>query len=510
MDIRIANTTFRRQQSPFRLRPTEILSLARQNSASKMRVVQAGLVLVDGLVLGMAFLLAYQLRFYGVTAQFFAPDGWQDEAFYRTTVFLLIPVWLVLFRLFKLYDPAILFSGHQEYTNLFNACTVGIMLVILFIFMTPTLTIARAWVLMAWLLAFMLVAIVRFVVRRLVYLARYRGHFMTPTYIVGANPEGVAIAEHLISAPQLGINVIGFIDDTVPMGEEVVPGLAVHGTTDRAEALCHKFGIERMIVATSGVEREHLLRMFKRFVNVDDVAVWLSSGMYEMLTTGIRVQDIGSMAMISVNRVRLTGINVVGKALLDYIGALAGLIVLSPLFLAIILIMKRTDPGPIIHRRRVVGVGGSEFDAYKFRTMVVGADEKLREILATDPAAREEFERTGKLKNDPRITRIGQFLRKTSVDELPQLVNVLRGEMSLVGPRMITPAEVQRYGQWDMNIHTVKPGITGLWQVSGRSDITYDERVRLDMHYIRNYSIWLDLQIIFWTIPAVLMSRGAY
>jgi lipopolysaccharide/colanic/teichoic acid biosynthesis glycosyltransferase len=172
--------------------------------------------------------------------------------------------------------------------------------------------------------------------------------------------------------------------------------------------------------------------------------------------------------------------------------------------------MKRTDPGPIIYRRRVVGVGGKAFDAFKFRTMVVNSQEVLDELLTRDPEARAEYQQYYKLKNDPRITRIGQFLRKTSFDELPQLINVLRGEMSLVGPRMITLEEVERYGRWGLNLHTVKPGITGLWQTSGRSELTYEERVRLDMRYIRNYSIWLDVQILFQTIPAVLMSKGAY
>jgi undecaprenyl-phosphate galactose phosphotransferase len=142
--------------------------------------------------------------------------------------------------------------------------------------------------------------------------------------------------------------------------------------------------------------------------------------------------------------------------------------------------------------------------------MVVNSKEVLEELLERDPAAREEWEKYFKLKNDPRITKIGAFLRKTSIDELPQLFNVLRGEMSLVGPRMITMEEVEKYGKWGLNLHTVKPGITGLWQTSGRSELTYEERVRLDMRYIRNYSIWLDIQILVQTIPAVLLSRGAY
>jgi exopolysaccharide biosynthesis polyprenyl glycosylphosphotransferase len=487
-----------------------VFQRVRQSSLSKLRAIQGVLLVLDGLMLGLAFWLAYNVRFEGVTSALFDARGIGDLAFYQLTVFLLIPVWLVLFRVFHAYDAAIIFSGHQEYTNIFNACTAGIMLVILVTFLYPGLVIARGWLVLAWIFAVLLVGIERFMVRRLVYWLRRRGHFMTPTYIVGANAEGIAIAEHLMSAPQLGINVIGFLDDKLNVGETVMPDVVVHGSTDRAEDLCRKFGVERLIVATSGVDRENLQNLFKRFVNVDDVAVWLSSGMYEMLTTGVRVQDVGSMAMISVNRVRLNGINVILKAVTDYVGALVALLLLLPVFAVIVVIMRRTDPGPIIYRRRVVGVGGKQFDAFKFRTMVVNNDEVLRRHLAENPEARAEWEKFEKLRDDPRVTAIGRFLRKTSLDEMPQLFNVLRGEMSLVGPRMITLEEVERYGQWDLNIHTVKPGITGLWQISGRSDLSYAERVRLDMHYIRNYSIWLDLQILFWTIPTVLLRRGAY
>jgi exopolysaccharide biosynthesis polyprenyl glycosylphosphotransferase len=495
--------------SPF-LNPGRLLQRIRHNSTAKMRAVRVGVAVVDLLLIGLAFMVAYNLRFQGLTSSLFDPEGMADVRFYQQTVFFLIPLWIVLFWLFRAYDTAILFSGHQEYTSVATASTVGIMLVIVLIFLDTSLEIARGWLLLTWVFSMGFVGLGRFVIRRLIYWARRRGHFMTPTYIVGANAEGIAIAGHLMSAPQFGINVIGFLDDTLAPGETVMPDVVVHGPPDRAESLCARFGVERLIVATSGIEREELQAMFKRFVNVDDVAVWLSSGMYEMLTTGVRVQDIGSMAMISVNRVRLTGINVLIKAAIDYAGAAFGLLVLSPLLLYIYIKMKRTDPGPVLYRRRVVGVGGKQFDAFKFRTMVVNSAEVLAEHLASSPAARAEWDKYEKLRNDPRVTPIGDFLRKSSLDELPQLFNVLRGEMSLVGPRMITLEEVERYGQWDMNIHTVKPGITGLWQISGRSELSYAERVRLDMHYIRNYSIWLDLQILLWTIPAVVFRKGAF
>jgi lipopolysaccharide/colanic/teichoic acid biosynthesis glycosyltransferase len=151
-------------------------------------------------------------------------------------------------------------------------------------------------------------------------------------------------------------------------------------------------------------------------------------------------------------------------------------------------------------------VNGRQFCAYKFRTMRVDGDE----ILATYPELKHQLAENHKIKDDPRVTRIGGFLRKSSLDELPQFINILKREMSLVGPRMIAPAEVEKYDQWDINLLTVRPGITGLWQVSGRSDVSYEERVRLDMYYIRNWSIWLDLQILLQTVPVVIRGNGAY
>lgn len=488
---------------------SELQRRARRNTQSKFRVVILGLVITDMVMVGLAFWAAFNLRFAEVTAPLF-DVGASDSSFYQYYVFLLIPLWLLLFRVFRLYDPSQLFSGHLEYTGVFNACTIGTMLTIVIVFLDTNLTVARGWLLMSWLFSIFLVGMGRFTARRALYWARSMGHFMTPTYIVGANAEGIAIAEHLSSASQFGINVIGFLDDKLAVGEAVTPDVIVHGPTSEAERLCAKFGVERMIVATSGVDREQLVELFRHFVNVDNVAVWLSSGMYEILTTGVRVQDIGSMAMIGVNHVRLNGINIIMKTIVDYVGATVGILLGLPIFLGVAVIMHRTDPGPVIYRRRVVGVGGKEFDAFKFRTMVVNAEDVLRDHLASNPEARAEWDKYEKLKDDPRVTRIGQFLRRTSLDELPQLFNILRGEMSLVGPRMITPDEVERYGQWNMNIHTVKPGLTGMWQVSGRSEISYAERVRIDMHYIRNYSIWMDLQILFWTIPVVVFGKGAY
>jgi lipopolysaccharide/colanic/teichoic acid biosynthesis glycosyltransferase len=194
------------------------------------------------------------------------------------------------------------------------------------------------------------------------------------------------------------------------------------------------------------------------------------------------------------------------KELMDGVGAAGLLIVLAPVLLTITAVVWWTSPGPIIYRRRVVGVGGVAFDAYKFRTMVVDADH----VFAARPELAAEYSRNVKLRNDPRLTRVGGWLRQRSLDELPQLVNVLRGQMSLVGPRMVAPDEVAKYGAFAATRLQVKPGLTGLWQVSGRQETAYEQRIALDAHYIDHWSLRLDAWILLRTVPAVLSMRGAY
>ncbi|MCI6924705.1 MAG: exopolysaccharide biosynthesis polyprenyl glycosylphosphotransferase, partial [Megasphaera elsdenii] len=198
------------------------------------------------------------------------------------------------------------------------------------------------------------------------------------------------------------------------------------------------------------------------------------------------------------------------KRVFDVVCTLIGIICLSPFFLAIALWIYKDSPGPIIFKHRRVGRNGKEFNCYKFRSMCVDADVKLKELLERDPEARKEWETEFKLKNDPRITKSGAFLRKTSLDELPQVFNVLKGEMSLVGPRPIIQDEVPKYGPYIKDFYMVRPGVTGMWQTSGRSDTTYEERVQMDTWYVRNWNVWFDIVLIWRTIAVVLKHKGAY
>lgn len=201
--------------------------------------------------------------------------------------------------------------------------------------------------------------------------------------------------------------------------------------------------------------------------------------------------------------------NWVIKRIIDIVGSIIIIILLSPLLLFLYILIKK-DGGKVIYGHIRVGKNGREFRCLKFRSMVVNSQEVLQQLLENDPDAKEEWNKDFKLKNDPRITKIGRFIRKTSLDELPQLFNVLKGDMSLVGPRPVINEELKRYGD-NVNYYLmVKPGMTGLWQVSGRNDVDYNERVYLDSYYVRHWSLWLDIIILFKTIKVVLNRDGAY
>ncbi len=470
------------------------------------RLYIGGLVIVDVLMIGIAFRLAYYIRFQS-SIEFFFQNIKPNLNFYQNLAVILIPVWLVVFLVLGLYDRQQLLGGTKEYSMVFNGTTVGMMLLIAAGFLDPDFIIARAWLLLAWIFSFLFTASGRFILRRVIYGFRRRGYYLSSAVIVGANNEGLSLADQLAGWRASGFHIMGFVDKKLPIGTQLTEDLYVLGRVDDLDELIDRYDIEELILASSAISsRDRMLDIFQRYGISNGVNVRMSSGLYEIITTGLTVKEFAYVPLVGVNKVRLTGVDEVLKFVLDIVLTISALILLGPLMLFICLAIKLDTRGSIIHKRRVMGMHGNQFNAYKFRTMCEDGDE----ILAKHPELREELAKNFKLKEDPRVTNIGRFLRKTSLDELPQLINVFKREMSLVGPRIITPAEVGKYEKWDLNLMTVRPGLTGLWQVSGRSDVTYEERVRLDMHYIRNWSIWLDIQLLFQTIPAVLRSRGAY
>lgn len=501
-------STFQRNDAYMETPLTYKVQRASRSLPRKMqwRLYKLVLFFSDLIMLSLAFRFAYLIRF-ETNIVLFSQDAAPSLIYYQTIVLFLIPAWLVIYSISGLYHRKILLGGTREYSLLFNATTLGAFVVIVVGFLLPDFVLARGWLVISWVLAFFMVALSRFLLRRVVYMLRQEGYFLSPAVIVGANDEGLSLAEQLTSSKKSGFHILGFIDKKFQAGDRVVDHLHCMGTLDDLDTIVNKYHVEEIILASSAFSsRDGLLDIFKNYGVASGISVRMSSGLYEIITTGLTVNEFAYVPLVEVNQVRLSGIDSVLKVALDYCLTIPLLILISPLLLVISIAIKLDSHGPVIHRRRVMGVNGRQFDAFKFRTMQVNGDE----ILAAHPELQGELASSHKLKDDPRVTKIGELLRKTSLDELTQLFNVLRGEMSLVGPRMISPEEIQEYDHWDINLLTVRPGITGLWQVSGRSDVAYEQRVRFDMHYIRNWTIWLDLQLLFQTIPAVIRRRGAY
>jgi len=454
----------------------------------------------------IAFRLAYFIRF-DLDISFFRIEISPSLLYYSNLIILLLPLWLIIFAVVGLYNQQNLLGGTEEYALVFRATLIGLMMVIVISFLEPTFIIARGWLLMAWFLSFLFTSIGRFWLRRVIYSLRPHGYFISPVIIIGANAEGLSLAHQLHSWKTSGLYVLGFVDKKIVPGTLLNSNFRVLGTLEQLDEVIHRFDVKELILATSAISsRDKMLEIFQRYGVSEGINVRMSSGLYEIITTGLNVKEFAYVPLVGVNKVRLTGLDMVMKLILDYSLTIPILILISPIILGLALVIRLDSPGSVIHRRRVMGVNGKQFDAFKFRTMYIGGDK----IIENRPDLQLELAQNYKLKNDPRVTNVGRVLRKLSLDELPQLINVLKFDMSLVGPRMISPDEVEKYNQWGINLLTVRPGITGLWQVSGRSDIGYDERTRLDMHYIRNWSIWLDLQLLMRTIPAVFKGRGAY
>lgn len=474
---------------------------------TQWRMYQIALILMDVLMVNIAFVLAYYLRFKVPAFVFFDQSVVISTSYYQTFVAVTSGLWLFVFSVSGLYNNKNLLGGTREYSLVFRSSTVCILFIVIAGFLQASLLIARGWLLMAWVFTFVLVSTGRFILRRVVYYLRRRGFFLTPAVIVGANQEGRWLAEQLQKWETSGLHIVGFVDKKVAVTTPLYNNLVNLGAVDQLGEIIEQFQIGEVILASSAIStRDYLMDIFKKYGVSDRVNLRMSSGLYEVITTGMTVDEFAYVPLVQVHKVRLTGVDVVMKTILDFFGSIVALLIFGLPILVIALLVKLTSRGPVFHKRRVMGLNGRQFDALKFRSMVVNGDE----ILQQHPELQEELARNHKLKKDPRITSIGVVLRKYSLDELPQLFNVLRREMSLVGPRMISPEEVAMYKQFDMNLLTVRPGMTGQWQVSGRSDVTYDERVRMDMYYIRNWSIWLDLHLLIQTIPVVLWGRGAY
>jgi exopolysaccharide biosynthesis polyprenyl glycosylphosphotransferase len=445
-----------------------------------------------------ALLLATAIRF-----ELF-PGSPGERLDYAVITLIATPGFLLLFWAYRLYEPRQVLSPVNEFKQVFHGVTAGVVLIFV-VDSLFNLNLARGWALLAMAAALVAVAGERLIVRKGLHFLRRRGSDATRTIVLGANHEARTVARTLQREAWLGYRILGFVDDGRPPGEKIAGEHQILGSTTEIKELIDQHGATLVLVAATAFEPARLNRLFWELQDVD-VDLQITSGTIDLIASRMIVQSVAGVPLLYVRRTGMDRAQRTIKRTLDIAGALLGLVFLSPILVGIALWIKRDSPGGVFFRQVRAGRDGRPFTCWKYRTMVVDAEERRAalEHLSEGPGL------LFKLKEDPRVTRVGRRLRRYSLDELPQFWNVLRGEMSLVGPRPALPSEVEQYDDWVRNRLKVKPGMTGLWQVSGRTETTFSDYVRYDLFYIQNWSLALDLWIMWRTLAAVVRAEGAH
>jgi Undecaprenyl-phosphate galactose phosphotransferase WbaP len=465
--------------------------------ASQVLRTSAPLVAADLLALMVSALLAFAL------VRWFWP-GFQPDLAYLLP--LLCGAFLIIYALFGLY-PGTGLNPVAELRQTNIATTLFFTAFFTTSFAFEGSSAFTSWLVSAWFLTTLIDPALRSATRSLFSRFRWWGQ---PVLIFGGRTAATTNYRHFTLHPRLGFRPIGIIDDSNLNWSADVPELPAYlGPPEKAAAIANEHRVFWAIVAMPERPPSEVQRLIKSHAQCFPHLLVVPD-MDGLPSLWNRPYDCGGLVGIHLEINLLLPLPQLLKRMVDLAIVIVGGLCALPLIAVIALLIKFSSPGPVIYGHERIGRNGRRLRVWKFRTMIAHADKVLEPYLAANPKMRKEWDRKHKLANDPRLTRIGRWLRKTSLDELPQLWNVLIGEMSLVGPRPIVEAEVVRYGE-SFDLYTkVLPGITGLWQISGRNNITYAERVHLDSYYVRNWSPWMDLYILARTFRVVLQGEGAY
>jgi len=454
------------------------------------------LIAADAAALAVSVVLAVTIF------QRWDPDAGQSPDQLGWAAVVALPVWIGVFANQRLYNTRFIGRRIDEFRRIINATFLGTLAVSLVANFANVLLRRSSLVILA-LTACLVVTLEREIARRVFLRLRSAGRMVRYVVIAGANPEGRDIAAMLQTEPWLGYEVIGFVDDNAP-AREPVPGVPLLGGVADLPGILAEYPNASVIVAASGVESAVTNRLARDLLD-QGVHVELSSTLRDISSQRLTVRPLGRFPVVYVEPITRGGWRAAAKRSFDIVGATVGLLLTAPIALVAAIAIKLDSKGPVLFSQTRVGQDSEPFQVLKLRTMVIDAEAKLAELMELNEADGPLF----KMEHDPRITRVGRILRATSIDELPQLWNVLRGDMSLVGPRPALPHETE---EWDALLTQrlrVKPGITGMWQVNGRSDTSFEDYTRLDLYYVDNWSLATDLAILAKTVPVVLLRQGA-
>lgn len=483
-----------------------LMSLIRAPKAETwLRAYARRLTATDTVIVIVAVFSAQLLRFGLGSSDLLLADSSvaANDVTYTVVSVLVVIGWLIALTVHSSRDHTIIGNGTSEYIRVADASLryFGVVAIIAFLF---KIQLARGYLLLALPIGVALLLLSRWMWRNWLAARRTEGGFVRRAVVIGAHDAAEHVAEQIVRETGSGIMLIGAVTDGVG-DEELVPGVSRIGGFDDITAQLDAVGADTVVYAGSDAISPAQLRELGWDLDARQVDLIVAPKLTDIAGPRIHARPVAGLPLIHVEYPSFTGMRYATKRAFDILGSAALLTLLSPILLLIAVLVRR-DGHPALFMQRRVGLDGKEFAMIKFRSMTADAEDRLASLLDQNEGNDVLF----KMKDDPRITRIGKTLRRYSLDELPQLWNVLRGDMSLVGPRPPLAKEVSRYGEWMQRRFLVKPGITGLWQVSGRSDLSWEESVRLDLYYVENWSLTTDFLLLWRTARAVAKADGAY
>jgi exopolysaccharide biosynthesis polyprenyl glycosylphosphotransferase len=481
-------------------RTLEIIDHRRRTAVVRRRgwLVRRALLVADVVGLLIAFLVS------AAVAQGRTAGGLPLQV--ELELFLLtVPAWVVVAKVYGLYDRDEERTDHStvdDVVGVFHLVTVGTWVLFAASRLTPAPSIDLQRLVWFWLLAIAAVPPVRATARML---ARRHVSYQQNTVIVGAGEVGQLVARKVLQHPEYGINLLGFVDRQPKRRRPDLDQLKVLGPPERLPAIIRLLDVERIVIAFSGDSHEETVDLIRELKDLD-VQIDIVPRFFDVVGPGMQVHSVEGLPLLGMPPLRLARSSRLLKRTMDFTLAAASLLCLAPLMGLVAVAIKLDSRGPVFFRQVRMGFGSRTFRIWKFRTMSVDAEERKAEVIHLNKHLAGDS-RMFKIPDDPRITRVGGFLRRTSLDELPQLFNVLVGQMSLVGPRPLILDEDQHVHDWARKRLDLKPGMTGLWQVLGRSEIRFEEMVKLDYMYVTGWSVKTDLQLIARTVPVAFGRR---